>query len=113
MRDRRPDQCPVLEQMTAIGRDIKREVNLYRRVLRDPRTPRFAKLLLALAVGYLLLPFDLIPDFIPLVGQVDDLLIVPALVVLALRLIPAHVIEDCRRHIPGGLDALNDGREDS
>lgn len=75
---------------------LKRELKAYRRMLGHPRTPRMAKLLLALAVGYLLLPFDLIPDFIPLIGQLDDMIIVPALVLIALKMIPKEVIEECR-----------------
>jgi uncharacterized membrane protein YkvA (DUF1232 family) len=72
---------------------------VYKLVLRHARTPRMAKFLLWLAIGYVLLPFDLIPDFIPVLGQLDDALIVPGLVYLALRMIPKEVITECRQQI--------------
>lgn len=64
--------------------------------VRDPRTPWYAKLLAALVVGYALSPIDLIPDFIPVIGYLDDLIIVPLGVIIALKLIPREVIADCR-----------------
>jgi uncharacterized membrane protein YkvA (DUF1232 family) len=72
---------------------------VYKLVLRHARTPRMAKFLLWLAIGYVLLPFDLIPDFIPVLGQLDDALIVPGLVYLALRMIPKEVVTECRQQI--------------
>ncbi len=59
-------------------------------------TPGLAKLLCAAAVGYALSPIDLIPDFIPVIGHLDDLIIVPVLICMGLRLIPPHVMEECR-----------------
>lgn len=68
-------------------------------VLKDKKTPLLGKLLLGLGIGYLFLPFDIIPDFIPLLGQLDDLIIVPLLVVLALRLIPSELVAKHRNSI--------------
>ena len=86
----------MLQRLKSIAQDLKREFHAYRLVLQNPRTPRTAKVLLGLAVGYLMLPFALIPDFIPVIGQMDDAIIVPALVLLALRMVPAEVVVDCR-----------------
>lgn len=70
----------MLQRLRAFGRAVKRKATVYRLALRDKRTPLAAKLLLLLALAYLLLPFDLVPDFIPVLGQIDDLVIVPTLV---------------------------------
>ena len=84
-----------------LGRRAKNEIDFYRLVLVDARTPRISRWLLGLAVGYLLMPFDLIPDFIPILGQLDDAVIVPGLIVLAMRKVPLRVIDDCRRRTTG------------
>jgi uncharacterized membrane protein YkvA (DUF1232 family) len=78
---------------------LKTELAVYRLVLKDARTPLLAKILLGLAVSYAMLPFDLIPDFIPVIGHLDDLVIVPGLVILALMLIPPEVVAECRQKI--------------
>jgi uncharacterized membrane protein YkvA (DUF1232 family) len=62
-----------------------------------PDTPLAAKLLAALVVGYALSPIDLIPDFIPVLGQLDDLILVPLGIYVLLRLIPDHVLAECRQ----------------
>jgi len=63
---------------------------------RHPGTPWFAKALAAFVVAYALSPIDLIPDFIPVLGYVDDVLLLPALIALCIRLIPANVLRECR-----------------
>jgi uncharacterized membrane protein YkvA (DUF1232 family) len=62
----------------------------------DPRTPWHAKVVAACVVGYAFSPIDLIPDFIPLVGYLDDLLLLPLGVALALRLVPREVLSESR-----------------
>ena len=68
---------------------------------RDEQTPLAAKLLAGLTVAYALSPIDLIPDFIPVLGYLDDLVILPAMVALTLRLVPAEVFERCRTQAEG------------
>jgi len=79
-----------------LSRTLKRELKTYQLVARDPRTPKSSRFLLSAAIGYVLMPFDLIPDFIPIIGHLDDAIIVPGLVVLALRKVPREVVEQCR-----------------
>jgi len=63
---------------------------------KHPRTPWYAKVLAALIIGYTLSPIDLIPDFIPVVGYLDDLILVPAGIILLLKIIPRDILEECR-----------------
>ena len=69
--------------------------------LKSRDTPLVAKLLAGLTVAYALSPIDLIPDFIPVLGYLDDLLLLPALVALTIRLIPADTLARCRREAEG------------
>lgn len=89
----------MLSQLKKLAAQLKQEFEVYRLVLKNPKTPVFAKILLGLAIGYVLMPFDLIPDFIPVIGQLDDLVIVPLLVYMALKMIPDGVVNECREMI--------------
>lgn len=84
------------EKLKAITRNLKYELTVCKLLATDSRTPKTAKIVLGLALGYVFLPFDVIPDFIPVLGQADDLVIVPSLILLALKLIPAELVEECR-----------------
>ena len=89
----------MLQRLKSLSRQLKQEFAVYRLVLKHPETPWVAKLFLGLAVGYLLLPFDLIPDFIPVLGQLDDVIIIPILLYIALQFIPKTVIQSCREQV--------------
>lgn len=65
--------------------------------MKHPDTPWPAKVVAALVVAYALSPLDLIPDFVPVLGYLDDLILLPLGIALAIRLIPAAVLEECRR----------------
>ena len=69
--------------------------------LRRAETPLGAKLLAGLTVAYALSPIDLIPDFIPVLGYLDDLIVLPILVALTVKRIPNAVLDDCRRSAEG------------
>jgi uncharacterized membrane protein YkvA (DUF1232 family) len=76
---------------------LKTEVFALCLAMKDPRVPWYSKLLMALIVGYAISPIDLIPDFIPIIGQIDDLIIVPAGIALVIKMIPKRVMEEYRQ----------------
>jgi uncharacterized membrane protein YkvA (DUF1232 family) len=84
------------EKLKEIAIKLKAEFAFYKRLQQHPQTPKLAKALLWLAIGYLLMPFDLIPDFLPVIGQLDDVVIIPLLIYFALKLTPPDVIAACR-----------------
>jgi uncharacterized membrane protein YkvA (DUF1232 family) len=100
----------VLEKLKALSNILRDELRVYRLVLKDPRTPKAAKVLLWLAIGYTMMPFDIIPDFIPVVGHLDDMVIVPVLFLAALKIIPEEVIEDSRKAVGKEADEKTDCR---
>ena len=78
------------------ARRIKRDGVTLWFAARHPGTPWYAKALGLFVVAYALSPIDLIPDFVPVLGYVDDVLLLPALIWLAVRLLPAGVLQECR-----------------
>jgi uncharacterized membrane protein YkvA (DUF1232 family) len=89
----------VFERGKDMARLFKRELIVYQRVLKDERTPARSKVFLGLAIAYLCMPFDLIPDFIPVIGHLDDAVIIPALVFVALRCVPHEVVSEHRQQV--------------
>lgn len=94
----------MLETLKTVGRQFKTDLKVYRLVLKDSRTPMMAKVVLGAAVGYALMPFDLIPDFLPVVGHLDDVIIIPGLVYMALKLIPKELVEEHRARVKGATE---------
>jgi uncharacterized membrane protein YkvA (DUF1232 family) len=86
----------MLQRLKEIAGKLKAEFDFYRRLQQHPQTPALAKALLWLAIGYLLLPFDLIPDFLPVIGQLDEVIIIPLLIYCAVKLTPEAVLAECR-----------------
>jgi uncharacterized membrane protein YkvA (DUF1232 family) len=75
---------------------LKKETLALFLAYKDPRTPWYAKAFAGLVVAYAFSPLDLIPDFIPVLGYLDDLILIPAGIALALKMIPAEVMRDSR-----------------
>jgi len=86
----------LLAELNQRARHLKAETFALYLAARDPRTPWYAKLLVAGIVAYAVSPIDLIPDFVPVLGYLDDLILIPAGIALAIRLVPASVLADCR-----------------
>ena len=89
----------LLQRLKQKALQLKSEAQVLRIAYKDKRTPASAKILIGLTVGYLLSPIDLIPDFIPIVGLLDDLVIVPVLIALSIKLIPGIVLDDARKQL--------------
>lgn len=85
-----------MKEIKKIAATLKRELSYYQRVYHHPKTPTIAKIFLWLAIGYLLMPFDLIPDFIPIIGHLDDMVVIPLLILLAIKLIPKNILSECK-----------------
>lgn len=86
-----------LQRAKERARQIKWDTLALYLAYRDPRTPLRAKIVIGLTVGYALSPIDLIPDFIPVLGYLDDVLLLPLGIGYAVRLVPKEVMEDCRK----------------
>ena len=89
-------RTPLLAQLKAQAARLKRNIAALYLATRDPRTPWHAKAFIAAVVAYALSPIDLIPDFIPILGYVDDLLLLPLGIYVAIKLIPPEIMSDCR-----------------
>ncbi|MBR6708082.1 MAG: DUF1232 domain-containing protein [Clostridia bacterium] len=88
-------------KLTERAKQLKTDVPAVFLALGEKRTPWYAKIIAAVVVVYALSPIDLIPDFIPILGYLDDVIILPALIAWCVKCIPHEVFADCRRRAAG------------
>ena len=86
----------ILDWLRVWARSLKRDVVALYRAARDPRVPWYAKAVAAAVAAYALSPIDPLPDFIPLLGQLDELIILPVGILLAVKLIPPEIMAEHR-----------------
>lgn len=91
-----PSETSVAGRLRTWARGVKRDVHALYLSARDPRVPWYAKAVALAVAAYALSPIDLIPDFIPVVGYLDDLILVPLGILLAVRLIPPEILAEHR-----------------
>ena len=86
-----------MKQWQQKAKELKRETYALYYACQDSRVPWYVKLLATCTIAYALSPIDLIPDFIPVLGLLDDLIILPLVIMLLIKLIPPEIMDDCRR----------------
>lgn len=96
----------AFDKLKAKAAALKREVFALYLAARHPRTPLYAKCFVLCVVAYALSPIDLIPDPIPILGYVDDLLLLPCGIYLALKMIPPEILTDCRAKAASTREAM-------
>lgn len=94
----------MLDRWRRWARRIKRATLALALALRDPRAPWIARVAAGLVVAYALSPIDLIPDFVPILGYLDDLLLLPLGILAVQRLVPPAVLHDCRARADQPID---------
>ncbi|MBI1862849.1 DUF1232 domain-containing protein [Candidatus Microgenomates bacterium] len=86
----------MLDKLNRVYGKYKKELRLYWHVVTDHRTPRITKFFLGSAIAYALSPIDIIPDFIPFLGHLDDMILLPFLIWIGMRFVPKDVLRDYR-----------------
>jgi uncharacterized membrane protein YkvA (DUF1232 family) len=94
-------------KLKAKVKELKYDLSALYLAYKRKDVPILAKIIIIMAIGYALSPIDLIPDFIPIIGYLDDLLIVPFLVIISIKLIPKPIIDECKEQ---AKDMWKDGK---
>ena len=84
------------QQLRTWARQLKTETHALALAARDPRVPWYARVFMALVVAYAFSPLDLVPDFVPVLGDLDDLILIPLGIWLALKMVPTPIMAECR-----------------
>ena len=90
-----------IESLKVKARQLKEELDALRLCAKDPRVPWYARAFAFFILGYILSPIDLIPDFIPVIGYLDDIVLVPLGIVCLIKMIPENVLDECRKKAKG------------
>lgn len=85
-----------MKKLKQFAEQMKLQIRVLNNVRLDPRTPWMAKIIILIVVAYAISPIDIIPDFIPILGFFDDLIILPLGIYLAIKLVPKEVWQDCK-----------------
>jgi uncharacterized membrane protein YkvA (DUF1232 family) len=86
----------IIEKIKSKAKNLKKEITVIYYAYQNPETGLLPKVIILFTLGYALSPIDLIPDFIPVLGYLDDLIIVPALIALSIKLIPQKIMDEAR-----------------
>lgn len=93
----------ILNNLKQKAKALKNEIIALSLSLKHKKTPWQAKMMIGLTISYALSPIDLIPDFIPVIGHLDDLIILPFMILISIKMIPAEVMEECRKRAVEGI----------
>lgn len=88
-----------IELLKIKARQLREELDALRLCSKDPRVPWYAKAFAFFILGYILSPIDLIPDFIPVIGYLDDIILVPLGIACLIKMIPKDVMDECREQV--------------
>ena len=97
----------IKDKLKARAKKLKVDIPAVFIAMKHKRTPVLAKVLAAITIAYALSPIDLIPDFIPVIGLLDDVILLPALIVLIIKIIPTEIFAECREK---AADLWKDGK---
>jgi uncharacterized membrane protein YkvA (DUF1232 family) len=97
----------LLDKLMNSAKELKYNLSALYLAYKRKDVPLLAKILIIITVGYALSPIDLIPDFIPVIGYLDDLIILPLLIIFSLKLIPKEIMDECKEQ---AKDLWKDGK---